>query len=306
MTGSAGSPSQVVVSLCNNRMWRERPEERPLLVRVDVESGAAAGVYLRHPDLGFPRGATGVEPTSDALLMIAQGQPHKLVEIEGDRVSSVLDLPDLPAIHSIVHRGPVVYAAVTGQDRIVAIDRADGTVREVWSASPDRRDSVHVNALLLRSGRLLASAFGPKAGELWASATQGYVFDVVGGRRIMQPLFHPHSVTAAGDGLLVCESSRRRLVDSRGTAIETGRGYLRGLAVNDRYLVVGSSVGRRKSESTGREIGNAADPGEKIGTCGLTIFEWRDRTLPTARELRFVDLSAFGEEIYDVRFAVGR
>ncbi len=104
-------------------------------------------------------------------------------------------------------------------------------------------------------------------------------------------------MTIIGGEIWVCESSRLALINSAGLRIDTSFGYLRGLCRKGNLFYAGSTVGRNKSKSLGITIDNQADPGVRSGICGIVVID-ADSTEPDV--VKFIDLSSYADEIYDI------
>lgn len=296
------SPKRLVVSLCNNRMWREQPKNRVFLVVIDLLDGSVNALRCPHPTLEKNRGVTGLAKNDSELCFIAQGQPHRLVCMDHSlNIKRIVELPELRAIHSLTFRDDKLYAVSTGTDQVVCIDRNTGATEEVWRASDVKRDSIHMNSITTdpATGHLCISAFGPKADTLWSSASDGRALDLETGQVIWSNIYHPHSLTFSGGQRYVCESSHGRVRFGDQAAMDVAGGYVRGLAVDRQRLWVGTSVGRTRSESTGQLILNPRDQGQPFGQCAVHQFALPGTSIPSTAE-RTWDLSAFGEEIYEL------
>ena len=169
----------------------------------------------------------------------------------------------------------------------------DATV--LWSGGGGDGDRLHVNALAVHGDALLGCAFGPRRSpnDLWSDARGGFVFDLVNGGVVLEHLGHPHSLVSLGDALYLCESSRQ-IFRSVSGPIATLDGYTRGAAhLGGARMLVGTSVGRVKSRSSGRML-SPGDDGRPAGTCALHAVG-----LDGSVE-EMVSLADYGREIYDV------
>ncbi len=207
-------------------------------------------------------------------------------------ISQFLPLDHVRDVHSIAIDGNAIYLVSTGTDEIVRAPLADPNAGEtVWRASSTLSDTHHLNSIALSNGRVLCTGFGPKRGERWSSADDGYVYDVTSGSYVARGLYHPHSLTIVDNQLYVCESARGLL---RGGEMPTFPGYLRGLCFSPGgEKAVATSVGRWDSEA---EIFlNPADPGVPAGGCALYVA-----TGATWDDAMTIDLAHLSNEVYDV------
>ncbi len=141
----------------------------------------------------------------------------------------------------------------------------------------------------------MVSAFGPKSGELWSSATDGYLQDIYSDTCIHGGIFHPHSLTSGKGALFYCESQTASLCSTE-RRIARLNGYARGICwLKDDLIGVGTSIARDLGGPGSGLAGNPADPGEPAGACGITFLN-----PTTGSVMRFIDLGRFGFEIYDL------
>lgn len=212
---------------------------------------------------------------------------------------SVQPLSDVRDAHSVcVHEGALLVVS-TGTDQVwryALQGDAIGSGEPVWSATGERRDTHHLNSIAPVGDALWCSGFGPKAGDLWSSALEGYVVDVGTGDTVASRLQHPHSLLAANGEVFVAESRRARVrCLTADRAFDVG-GYARGLCfLPDGTCATGLSAARVQSRSTG-VVENPADPGEAFGGAGVFLRAPGGQPAPD----RHIDLSRFGSEIYDV------
>ncbi|MGE5251239.1 MAG: DUF4915 domain-containing protein, partial [Bacteroidota bacterium] len=205
--------------------------------------------------------------------------------------------PQVGDPHSILASGDCLYVVSTATDEVLSFDITDTALlnpRVVWKASDAGIDTHHVNSIVEKDGDLMVSAFGPKAGDLWSTAANGYIHNISLDRRIKEGIYHPHTLSVHDDQIYYCESHRGWFCSLEGPVFQLN-GYSRGISwCSDDLVCVGTSIGRKVSKSTGL-LANPADPGEEIGQCAVTL-----RACATGDLLYQRDLSWFGPEIYDV------
>jgi hypothetical protein len=225
--------------------------------------------------------------------------PGSLVLLsESLEVEQLFDLKLVRDPHSIASHEGKLYLASTGTDSVIEFTPEDGE-KVFWRASDTGTDTIHLNSVVWRNDGLWITAFGQKAGALWRSAEQGYALNILSGTRMFGSLYHPHSLVQAGGAMWVCESATMRVRSTAGQQITAPHGYLRGLAVTDGLLCVGSTKGRTRSKSTGTVIGNSADPGQPAGEPGVAVYELDAQGAPSKCQ-RFIEMSAYADEIYDI------
>lgn len=285
---------QLLISFCN------APSAGSALAGVlDVQSETLVTILQASAQVSS---ACGLAQNESYVFAACSGGDESYVYIfEKDLFTlvEVLPLEGARDVHSICLDGTAVIAASTGTDEILRFS-LDGQVAEVlWRASETRGDTHHLNAVAWHGEHLPCSAFGIKAGTKWHTARNGYVTDVSSGGNIIRGgIYHPHSLFSLGDSIAYCESSLARVhLSSNGFADMAG-GYIRGLAFTPQGMFyAGSSVGRTSVE-TPNEILNPADPGELHGRCEVRIWSMEPR-----QPCGLIDLSQFGNEIYDLMIA---
>jgi hypothetical protein len=238
---------------------------------------------------------TGLAADDTHLYVATQGHSvARLVALTRATWGVAWDVP-LPAaddVHSIAVTDGYLYAVSTGTDSVVRypLHHGVGEPEVVWSPTGVGEDTHHLNGIALWNGSVVVSAFGPRRGERWASARDGYLYDTSRGAPIEKGIYHPHAVLAWRGELWWCESATGTVHSSSGARCVID-GYVRGLApLSNRLLAIGSSVGRHTGDGS---ITNPLDPGRPAGRCGITVFDARTDTTRG-----FVDVSRIGPEIY--------
>lgn len=284
-----GGAARVLVSLCNVE------KERPSLVVLDTASGAVTPLAVT-----CGSGATGLCVIGEDIIAACQTPEASVTVLDARTLEVRAEAPLSGArdVHSLVPWDGGVAVASSGTDEVVwyRYDGSGFTDRTVlWSGGAGDGDTLHVNALAVHGDTLLACAFGPRRSnsDLWSAARGGFVFDVTDRSVVIDDLGHPHSLVSLGDELYLCESSRR-LFRSLSGPIATLDGYTRGAApFGHARMLVGTSVGRVKSRSSGRLL-NPADGGRRAGTCAVHDVGLDGSVRAT------ISLAGYGAEIYDL------
>jgi hypothetical protein len=218
---------------------------------------------------------------------------------------SLLYYQELPSVkdgHSILVSGNHIYIVSTGTDEVLRYTLGENEVRDplvFWRASNSGTDTHHVNSIMEINSEIFVSAFGPKEGALWSTATNGYVHNITSDTRVKDGIYHPHSLSQTKGILYYCDSSRKSLCSLEGSQFKVD-GYARGIAwLSDEWVCVGSSIGRQVSKSTGL-IANPADPGKVSGRSKVSIGNIKNQKV-----IAEFDLSRFGPEIYDILLLEG-
>ena len=203
-------------------------------------------------------------------------------------------------VHSACMVGDTIYAVSTGTDEVIAVPwhgNEFGPERVVWSPEPDgpREDIHHLNAVLYLDGDVLVSGFGAKAGARWASAHQGFIYNVTSGEMVLQGIDQPHSLFDLDGKIGYCESRRstvRVVGDSRSLILP---GYSRGTARVGEHLFVATSVGRSTSANNESTVDNPAVGGVPAGRCTVSLLSVRD-----FRVEQTIEIAPAASEIYDL------
>jgi hypothetical protein len=209
------------------------------------------------------------------------------------------ELPEVKDGHSLLVIDNLLYVVSTGTDEVICYNIKETFLensRVVWQAGDTKSDTHHLNSMVEYNGEILVSAFGPKAGQLWSTASNGYIYNISNHSLVVEGLYHPHSLSVK-DGKIYYSDSHRNsfcVVGKVESVFDLGS-YTRGIAwLSDDLVCMATSVGRRVSKSTGL-ITNPADPGEIAGDCKLFIGNIIEKKI-----INVLDLSWFGAEVYDI------
>ena len=205
-------------------------------------------------------------------------------------------------VHSIASGDGGLYAVSTGTDELLFLELdGEGVIaRETvyWQPDPEggRQDLHHLNSVRSHSSSVIVSGLGkkPSPSAQWRAARAGFVEDVVERRRLLGPLYHPHSLCWLENELAVCESPFRRVVSTSGRQSTQLPGYARGLCVEARNLYVGASRGRRPQEAPSI-LAYEDGISESADTCAICHLDVTDLTLK-----RLTSLEPHGREVYDI------
>ena len=283
-------------------------------------------------------GATGLVRAGDryyGVLQVRFGETFgtQLVEFDGHaRVLRSAPLPGILDAHSLVACNDRLLVVSTGTNQVFELAWPDGAaapVSRVFYEQDPGADTLHMNSLQTFDGRVYLSMFGARQGDAWHQANDGQVLDLdAGGAVVARGLRHPHALFIAGDTLMCVESRGGSLVHVAGpqrAAPAHLPGYLRGACTSGGTLYIGASMTRRRSKSLGSAYARAPLPqtadvrreGAAISSaaiagdgCGLHVIadptgdpDALAAAGPATRGAttsRWIDLSPFGPELYDV------
>jgi hypothetical protein len=294
---------RALLSFCNEK---RAPDEGVLLFDVAANTGTWLAVGTDREIMGT-RGICLSGETVYVLYTIGWHETHLSIYHLQDAVPALradVVLPDVKDPHSLCIQKKQLLITSTGTDELLAYDLDDfgaplGNARVVWSASSANADTHHINCVTVNDGHVYVSAFGPREGEFWSSATNGYIYDLTANEKACTGIRQPHSLRGANGGIYFAESSRQMLRTLDGASILIG-GYARGCDIAaDGVVLVGSNVARRVSASRGIVVNNAAlennQEGEAMGKCCVVCV-----TPGRVPKRQYVDVSRYGREIYDI------
>ena len=292
---------ELLASICNKESATGKADPGVYLYRIDTESGAVTPVPTEHPDLEPANGMTGLCHHGGKIIGVRQQRPNQLVVLDpvSWAVEHVWSLKHSMAGHSLLSHDGSLYLVATGIDSVLRITPPTGE-EVIWSHGAADADTIHCNGITLHKGSVHISGFGPKPGKLWGTAEAGFVLDVQSGERAISGIFHPHTVTDVAGELWWCESARMSVCNARGQRLTIADSYCRGLMVTDDQLIVGTSTGRKKSESTGQVLELNTARGRLAGACRVLVFDRVGDDVADSRLKLEIDLSGRGDEIYDL------
>lgn len=294
---------KLLASLCN--VHRTHAPPRIALLEIDPEMvEAPSPIAIDHPDAGNVIGITGLARHGDLVAAVLQAAPSKVALLDKNyELKAWYTTTNVRDGHSLTSFEGKLFIVSSGTDSLVELDPVTGRERVIWKIGTEAKDNHHLNSVIVDAGRLLVSGFGPKKGELWSSADDGFVIDVATGEKVVQPIYHPHSLVARHGHLYWCVSSGVEVMGTDGLRLDTEHGYCRGLAFAGANLFVGSSKARTRSKSTGKILSNVGDnPADHRlveGGCEVLRYEF-DSTTRSYQRRGSQALDAFGGEIYDL------
>jgi hypothetical protein len=273
---------RALISLANHRALPARRLEG--LAVVDFDARTATRVASSHPSVRVHHGAVGMARLADGYVILLQAVPTQAVVLNADfAVVDVMELPSIVDPHCILVLDGVWLAQSTGSDSIVAIDPGTGRTSVVWRAPTGGSDVVHVNSMFSLAGELCISAMCRSDGAL-ADSTDGIVLNLHSGETLMRGIFHPHSARGLDGQVVLCESSRRRVISSSGSILDVPLGYVRGLDITDRHVLVGTSRTRQPP----------------VERCTVQLYERTGAGIGAAQRVSIVDVGELSSEIFDI------
>ncbi|RKP44551.1 DUF4915 domain-containing protein [Trinickia fusca] len=284
------------------------------LAQLDTDTEAFEWIDLGDPQLKI-YGAMGLCRDGERYLTVFQarreGQPVNCIgELDANlRLTRLAPLRRVKDGHSIVMHDGALLVVSSGTNQVIRVDwpRHGEPKESVFFEIEPGADTLHMNSLQYFDGRLHLSMFGPRGDALWRDASQGRVIRIDDGAVIGDGLYHPHALFVDGDALLCVGSMTSSVHRLSGLApdaydaLSAGadaaspalRGYLRGAAADDDAIYIGTSAGRTHSRANGVALGTAPELTHGID-CGVYVVD------KATRAIRWIDLSPFAAEIYDV------
>lgn len=268
---------------------------------IDASSGEYSWV-----DTGDRGGFAGLaldERYLYALFQIMPGAGLVIADRQTGRALFRKVLAEVVDEHSLVVENDYILVVSTGTDSVLRYDiKKEGEniidvvfSGTVWSpADSDKtEDTHHVNCIVKTSKGVCVSGFGKKQADCWSSAREGYIWNISTDSKVStKAIQHPHSVVEHKGDIYYCESATCTVKKNEEPLIFLGSGYVRGLAVTDKYIVVGVSQGRKVSKSTG-----VVNKSEDVHTADCAVHVYCKNTLGL---LRTLDFAGERNEIYDI------
>lgn len=253
--------------------------------------------------IGFPgliTSATGITQFQSRIFVLFSSLEDyyiAFINAENLRPITYCKVPEVKDGHSLLAYNNRLFIASSGTDEVISYEITDNGITNpqvVWQASNEKRDTHHVNSIVVRDGELIVSAFGPKEGKLWSTAQNGYIYNITRGEFVKEKIYHPHSLSVRNGKIYYTESHHNTLCSLDEGELFHLNGYTRGITwLSDDLVCIASSIGRKISRST-RLVANPGDPGEPAGECGLFIG-----SISSHRIIAHIDMSQYGPEIYD-------
>jgi len=288
--------ASVIVSFCNNFRRYSEVGNNLVLAIVNIETGDIQPIFI--PDHVAIKGCTGIAILDGTYVVAGQSATSKLIYLnEHLAYSSDQTLMNVKGVHSLLTVGRQLLAVATGSDSIIEI--CGESICTIWRKNSFKIDSIHLNSLTNDNGRLAVSAFGPKVDGSWRDARCGSAFYLDTEEAIFENLQQPHSLLCSDNELLVCDSSRGRFLIGN-TSHNFEYGYARGLLGIGNKILVGSSISRLYSESTGERVPNPSEPGAPVGSCGIAIYQKANEARSIVSK-GFINLSAYANEIFEIK-----
>jgi len=290
---------KLLISFCN------QPTEFPNKNLVLLDLGSLKKEYLLENEGSF----TGLAQDHENYYALSQNKVVRLVVFKKSDNSIVCShtLKEVTDPHSILVTDTGIYVVSTGTASVLKYRLDPQTmdiefVETVWTVqqSMGTEGTHHVNSIWGDKRSIYVSAFGEKMGLKWSSAKRGYIVDIGNGRKVIQNIFHPHSLIKKRRKYFFCESATGSIKMNANTLIRSAGEYVRGLSLHKNYLAYGTSGGRTVFKSTGLN-NEEAEAGLMRANCKIKVFEtrWFSRKY---REIVEVDFFPDHVEIYDVMF----
>lgn len=297
MIGSEPDSTELLISIANVGSY-PRPS---CLLRMNAETHARDWV-----DVGVGQDlVTGVGIHADDQYVYHISVTVKpyvtYLSILDRAMLQVLDVHPLPEIndgHSVVRLGDEIIVVSTETDEIWAYPIKGtkiGPGRLFWTPTGSGEDVHHVNSVAIADGDLLCSAFGPKDGDSWYTARNGYIRNLTTDSILIDGLLQPHSATWHEGELYYCNSLEGSVNRGEDVVVYLA-GYSRGLAFADGLMYTGTSLSRRPADaSSGANLfTNPIDEGVLHGQCALVQMTEHGTNRTE------VAMPPFGNEIYDI------
>lgn len=289
--------TRVLVSLCNFVS-----ADKTSLLAIDLNDGRIDPVA----GLRLGVGTTGICRYGRWILVAYQLKEGLLAVLDASTLAFVdeIELPGCSDPHSITPFDDGIAVVSTGSDEILHYQlhgRVFGKARRVFAYGDERADRHHLNGIAATADGLVWSGFGardadrpPTDGLAWTAARSGFLQVFGQTKPLREKLIHPHTVRLFEGKTYFCESSIGSFRSLERT-VAVLDGYTRGIDfIDSERAAVGTSVGRRKSRSTGRIL-NPLEDGIDTGTCAVHIVN-----IASQETERVYPVEPYAREIYDI------
>lgn len=254
--------------------------------------------FIKIPQHITGNGITGITIDDNFIYAITQSKNKpELLKIDHENfqliTSKKLNIISDP--HSILIANNHLLVCSTGTNSIEVFDTKNLIHQKTLWQHPNTEkkfDQVHLNSIFFHKNQLWASCFGRKKGEKWSSAKKGYVINTNNNIKKYK-IHHPHSATSFKKQIFYCESAFGKIYCGDKSINKFSNTYVRGLKINTKFIVAGTSTGRKKSKSTGT-INTSVDTGHFIAKTGILIINKKNK------QYQYFDFSNFGTEIFDL------
>lgn len=261
-------------------------------------------------------GLTGIALDANYIFAVCQSNIPTLsiISRKNHKPVAVIQLNELGDPHSItIDAKGYVYIVSTAHDSVSRyfFDKQKNKLKYVdcmWNPknSLQNSDTHHINSIFVCNRNIFISAFGPREGERWSSANDGYIYNITKGLKEIKKIYHPHSIFvernifSKRNDFYYCESSSRSVKKNNKIIVKLDKGYTRGLCLWKNHLFLGTSSGRKRSKSTGL-VNNPADSGDLEEDCRVLIYKkkWFSSSYNFVNEYQF---NPERNEIYDIIF----
>lgn len=221
-------PSKLLISFCN---LKNTSTTGLLLYDLNTDQGD----WIRLIEQPTVRTATGIVKNGQRVYCAfrsEKGPQLAVLDASSLQVINVFPLPIVSDVHSITVHKQILYVVSTSTDSIISYSISDdalGEPTEFWTPTGANQDTHHLNAIhKTPNGQIICSGFGPKSDKLWASAQNGYIYNITTGKYVIQGINHPHSIVCCNHQIFYCESSTASVKNNVNQVIQFEEGYIRG------------------------------------------------------------------------------
>ena len=184
-----------------------------------------------------------------------------------------------------------LYVVSTGTNEVVTLTE-EGVIKQRWKM-PGMADCWHLNCLDVWNGRVVVCSFGKFAthrGYKGQGADNGIVFDLLTQEVLWKGLWYPHTPRIDARGRkYVCDSRPGTVLVDHGDGkiqeISFKGSFTRGLAITDKYIYVGLSSVRHRTDAYKTE--------DTIASAAVAVLDYS-----TLELLKTISLPV--RQIYDI------
>lgn len=249
-------------------------------------------------------GLTGLCKNEDRIFILSQHKKYGVLYILDKKNLNIINHQKLFKVkdpHSCVFYNRSLYIVSSGNNSVIKyILKNDRLSKPTTHYSTNRKnnntDTVHLNSIIISSSGILISAFGSKTGNLHSTARNGYILNMSSNKKLIFPIYHPHSLYESNQKIFYCESAKSNISHNGTAIVKIKEGYTRGLILTNKTIIVGTSIPRNLSKSTGNKT-NSQVHGSNTQCCRIIQIHKRHFIHD---DIKIINFSKYFNEIYDL------
>ncbi|NCA93881.1 MAG: DUF4915 domain-containing protein [Sphingobacteriia bacterium] len=251
-------------------------------------------------------GLTGITQDNNFFYSLSQNSKIYIIDRSSHKLILTKKLDNLLDPHSLFIEEDELFVVSTGNNEIlkykISKDRLNVDFVEVFwkqhGTNNEVGDIYHINSIFKEKKSIYITAFGLRSGDRWSSAKNGYVLNITDDRKEIYNIYHPHSLIIKDEKMYYCESALQSVKEGNNIIVKLKSGYVRGLALDKKYLVLGVSGGRKVSKSTGM-LNKISETSLMEANCKILVFK-KKLFLEEYKAIKEFNFFPNHTEIYDI------